>query len=84
LAFYRYHRKAERSTAQHASQAAQNAKKNGIKEIHHAKLEMTHIAMLSLDYGQAFIQKRAYCIETILLHIRRWDGILWIELLNAP
>jgi hypothetical protein len=49
LAFYRYHRKAERSTAQHAPQAAQNAKKNGIEEIHHAKLEMTHLAMLSLD-----------------------------------
>jgi hypothetical protein len=57
LAFYRYHRKAERSAAQHALQAAQNAKKNGIEEIHHAKLEMTHIAMLSRDYGQAFIQR---------------------------
>ncbi|TMA91814.1 MAG: hypothetical protein E6J74_21255 [Deltaproteobacteria bacterium] len=57
MAFYRYHRKAERSTAQHAPQAAQNAKKNGIEKIHHAKLEMTHIAMLSLDYGQAFIQR---------------------------
>jgi hypothetical protein len=55
LAFYRYHPKAERSTAQHSPQTAQNAKKNGIEEIHHAKLEMTHIVMLSLDYGQAFI-----------------------------
>ncbi len=80
MAFYRDHRKAQRSTAQHAPQAAQNAKKNGVDEIYHAKPEMTHIANLSLDYGQPFIQRRAYCIQIIFLHIRRWDGVISVEL----